>query len=119
MTAGMGSHQSARAIKDEWLTPPHILSALGKFDLDPCASVARPWGTAAVHYTREDNGLTKPWLGRVWCNPPYGREQGGAELGGAVGADRVRGEQRGCSAKLRPAWALCASSTGGATEVYQ
>ncbi len=26
------------------------------------------------HYTVIDNGLQKPWFGRVWCNPPYGRE---------------------------------------------
>ena len=22
-------------------------------------------------YTSKENGLTKPWLGRVWLNPPY------------------------------------------------
>ena len=32
---GMGSHQSANMQNDEWLTPPHILDALGQFDLDP------------------------------------------------------------------------------------
>ena len=58
--------------KDEWLTPPSILSALGSFDLDPCSPVNRPWPTAAMHYTWKDNGLLKPWEGRVWCNPPYG-----------------------------------------------
>ncbi len=60
--------------KDEWLTPPHIIQALGKFDLDPCAPIKRPWEMAAEHYTIEDNGLMKPWNGRVWLNPPYGRE---------------------------------------------
>ena len=73
---GMGSHQSARSEKDEWLTPPEIIRALGVFDLDPCAPVKRPWEMASRHYTWQDNGLLKPWKGRVWCNPPYGRETG-------------------------------------------
>lgn len=34
----MGSHQSAVNKSDVWLTPPHILRALGEFDLDPCAA---------------------------------------------------------------------------------
>lgn len=59
---------------DEWLTPPDIISALGTFDLDPCAPVVRPWEMAAKHYTVEDDGLSQPWFGRVWLNPPYGRE---------------------------------------------
>ncbi len=60
--------------KDEWLTPPEIVQALGPFDLDPCSPIARPWATAQRHYTIEDNGLLLPWTGRVWLNPPYGRE---------------------------------------------
>lgn len=74
--AGMGSHHSAKAGKDEWLTPPEILHALGPFDIDPCSPVNRPWSTAAKHLTWKDNGLLVPWQGRVWCNPPYGREAG-------------------------------------------
>lgn len=70
----MGGHQSAVALKDEWLTPPHILKELGSFDLDPCAPIKRPWDMANCHYTIEDNGLAQPWFGRVWCNPPYGLE---------------------------------------------
>lgn len=57
---------------DVWLTPPHILQALGEFDLDPCSSIDRPWDTARHHYTIEDDGLAQEWFGRVWCNPPYG-----------------------------------------------
>lgn len=71
---GMSSHQSARMKNDEWLTPPEIMRALGDFDLDPCSPINRPWPTAAEHYTVADNGLGKPWFGRVWCNPPFGRE---------------------------------------------
>jgi len=62
--------------KGEWLTPPHILKALGPFDLDPCAPVKRPWDMAARHFTIMDNGLMKAWEGRVWCNPPYGSDTG-------------------------------------------
>lgn len=71
---GLSSHQSAHMINDEWLTPPEIVSALGHFDLDPCAPITRPWPTADQHFTREDNGLLKAWGGRVWLNPPFGRE---------------------------------------------
>lgn len=59
---------------DEWLTPPKIVEVLGPFDLDPCSPVKRPWSTADKHYTVKDGGLEQEWLGRVWLNPPYGRE---------------------------------------------
>jgi len=72
----IGSHQSAKMDKDEWLTPPEILNALGDFDLDPCAPIVRPWDMAENHYTIHDLGLTRPWFGRVWCNPPYGSQTG-------------------------------------------
>ena len=55
-----------------WLTPPEIFQALGQFDLDPCFGDPRPWDTAAHHYG--DYGLEKPWFGRIWMNPPYGKE---------------------------------------------
>lgn len=55
----------------EWYTPKYILDALGKFDLDPCSPVVRPFDTARKHYTMLDDGLCKPWSGRVWLNPPY------------------------------------------------
>lgn len=73
---GMGGHHSASALKDEWLTPPEILQALGNFDLDPCSPVNRPWATARKHYTIKDDGLAQTWEGRVWCNPPYGQQTG-------------------------------------------
>lgn len=72
---GIGGHHSPVSMKDEWLTPPRILQALGgadSFDLDPCAPVERPWPTAKKHYTIQDNGLRKPWSGRIFLNPPYG-----------------------------------------------
>ena len=74
MTMGLSGHQSARMKNDEWLTPQYIVQALGSFDLDPCSPINRPWPTAARHLTIEDNGLAHEWHGRVWCNPPFGRE---------------------------------------------
>lgn len=67
-----GHHDPNRGAKDEWLTPPEIIKALGEFDLDPCAPIVRPWDTALMHYTEQDDGLSREWHGRVWCNPPYG-----------------------------------------------
>lgn len=67
-------HRMPTMGKDEWLTPPWIMAELGEFDLDPCSPVNRPWDTGKAHYTLFDNGLNKEWKGRVWCNPPYGRE---------------------------------------------
>jgi hypothetical protein len=78
---------SRPSLTDEWLTPRPILEALGPFDLDPCASVVRPWPTAARHYTIADNGLALPWFGRVWLNPPY-RKCIGAWLGRMVAHGR-------------------------------
>ena len=48
--------------KDEWLTPPEIIQALGHFDLDPCSPIDRPWPTAKVrqtvqmHFTKTNRG---------------------------------------------------------------
>lgn len=56
---------------DIWLTPPEILRELGPFDLDPCSPPAPPWRIAETFYTEEDDGLRRPWHGRVWLNPPY------------------------------------------------
>lgn len=62
----------------EWLTPPELIAALGPFDLDPCTQPEnrRIFSTAKVHYSKEEHGdgLVKDWFGKVWLNPPYGRE---------------------------------------------
>lgn len=73
---GMGSHQSHKMLKDEWLTPPELIKALGEFDLDPCHPINSPWPIAKNYYTLLDNGLIQQWEGRVWLNPPYGKETG-------------------------------------------
>lgn len=57
-----------------WLTPKHIIDALGHFDTDPCCPDNMPWRTADTMLTKADDGTTTPWHGRVWLNPPYGRD---------------------------------------------
>lgn len=69
---GFGYAQTQVMGKDEWLTPPELITSLGEFDLDPCAPLNRPWDTAKKHYTILDDGLKQSWEGRVWLNPPYG-----------------------------------------------
>lgn len=59
---------------DDWSTPQHIVDQYGNFDLDPCASSKN--AKAPRYFTKEDDGLSKEWFGRVWMNPPYGREIG-------------------------------------------
>ena len=41
----------------------------GAFTLDVAA--AEHNAKAPTYYTRDDDGLSQPWTGRVWCNPPY------------------------------------------------
>ena len=64
-----------------WETPKELLRLLykvfGTFDLDPCSPTAnkrRAPVRARVHFTNEDDGLSLPWSGKVFVNPPYGRE---------------------------------------------
>jgi hypothetical protein len=68
----IGGHHNPQAKSETWLTPPYILKALGEFDLDPCAASEQPTWAAPRYFTVEDDGLSKNWAGRVWCNPPYG-----------------------------------------------
>lgn len=58
--------------RDDWQTPVHIVASLGEFDLDPCANWQEPTRLAKRGFVFSDNGLTQPWKGRVWLNPPYG-----------------------------------------------
>lgn len=57
-----------------WLTPPWLLEQLGGFDLDPCCPAHMPWRTAEEMIQQPRDGLSEQWHGRVWLNPPYGKE---------------------------------------------
>jgi hypothetical protein len=73
------THESTQSQSVEWYTPPSVFDRLGvTFDLDPCSPGKNvvPWIPAKCHLTRKDDGLSRPWKGRVWLNPPYGRHIG-------------------------------------------
>ena len=60
---------------DLWATPQDFFDALNNefhFTLDVCALPEN--AKCKDFYTPEVDGLSQPWIGRVWCNPPYGRE---------------------------------------------
>jgi len=64
-----------------WYTPVHIVKrivrVLDTIDLDPCSnSHTNPIIPAINHYTAEDDGLNRSWKGRIYMNPPYGRDIG-------------------------------------------
>lgn len=50
------------------------LNGIFRFDLDVCALPEN--AKCEKYYTPEADGLKQPWIGGVWCNPPYGREIG-------------------------------------------
>lgn len=61
---------------DNWFTPKWLIEiareVMGGIDLDPASCTqANTIVKASRFYTQKDDGLTKDWHGRVWCNPPY------------------------------------------------
>lgn len=60
---------------DSWETPQLLfdrLDAVFNFDTDVCATEEN---TKCNHfYTKEEDGLSQPWHGVCWMNPPYGRQ---------------------------------------------
>ncbi len=57
---------------DDYLTPSWVFSTMKiEFDLDVASP---PWPTfvpARRKFTKTENGLSQPWEGRIWMNPPY------------------------------------------------
>jgi len=62
----------------EWETPQALFDDLawlfGGFDLDPCATQQN--AKCARFFTKADDGLSQQWEGKVFLNPPYGRDIG-------------------------------------------
>ena len=62
---------------DNWSTPQDFFDKLNDefhFTLDVCADETNH--KCEHYYTKEIDGLSRPWIGTIWCNPPYGRKIG-------------------------------------------
>lgn len=61
---------------EHWLTPVDFLAlvvaVLGAIDMDPASNKASLVPANSHCYGGERDGLTAPWLGRLFVNPPYG-----------------------------------------------
>src|SRR5215510_9618901 len=74
------THAGNSSTSESWTTPKEVLeplySVFGAFDLDPCSPTSNRRTApvkAKVHYTQGDDGLSLPWFGATFMNPPYGR----------------------------------------------
>ncbi len=71
-TSGMKS-----SLTNEWTTPRDLFDELdAEFSFTLDAASTNENALCADHYTERDDGLSKPWAGSVWLNPPYGSEIG-------------------------------------------
>lgn len=70
-------HENCIGESNEWYTPREIFAALKlSFDLDPCSPGPGHWVPAKRIYTAADDGLSRPWKGMVFVNPPFGGRRG-------------------------------------------
>lgn len=92
------NHRAEGTGENEWFTPQKYIAAarsvMGGIDLDPAThSAAQQMVQATEFFTRQDDGLTKEWGGRVWLNPPYAQPLIGQfveKLVGEIAAERVQ-----------------------------
>jgi hypothetical protein len=79
----MAEHEPSIGQSDDWHTPPDIFAKLGGLRFfDPCAPSDRthyhvPLVHADAFYTKEDDGLVRPWPDLIiFMNPPFGGREG-------------------------------------------
>ena len=69
-------HANAASDSDERYTPVWVLDLVGRIldgiDLDPCADPQKRV-PAQRHLTKEDDGLSCGWSGKVFLNPPFSK----------------------------------------------
>lgn len=74
------------SLTEDHYTPPKIAvlarALMGRIDVDPASSsIANKIIKADKIFTKTDNGLIRPWHGRVFLNPPGGKTKNKSNLG--------------------------------------
>lgn len=67
--AKAGARDDVDDRRTEWSFIRTLEDRFGPFTLDVAANAEN--AKAPRFYTIDDDGLTQPWHGTVWCNPPY------------------------------------------------
>ena len=107
VVAVLGSSESV-----EWYTPVKYIDAarrvMGGIDLDPAScEAANELVRAERIFTAENDGLAQEWTGRVFMNPPYGRDGSPffvAKLLDEFIAGHVTAAVLLCAARLETQW---------------
>lgn len=60
--------------KDDWQTPTWVIKAIekhhGTINTDPSQGPGTEIGDTR-NYNKDDDGTANPWIGTVFCNPPF------------------------------------------------
>lgn len=74
MTVRSGRQKPGQPKNDEYYTPKFIFDGLGLlFDLDVAAPLIQTNVPALQKYTIVEDGLSQPWNGLIWMNPPFSK----------------------------------------------
>lgn len=70
------SVEQLEADSDNWFTPIWLIEAaektMGGIDLDPAScDKANQLIKANRFFSKQEDGLSQEWAGRIWLNPPY------------------------------------------------
>jgi len=72
MQISLFNQEQENLTSDDYYTPKHLFDALDvKFDLDVASPPHATHVPCTKFYTQKDDGLTQPWYGNVWMNPPF------------------------------------------------
>jgi len=66
-----------KIMEGDFYTPSIVIEAvrqvMGTIDLDVASChVANKVVKASMYYNVNEDGLSSPWSGKIWCNPPFG-----------------------------------------------